>query len=164
MGAAGGAGGVRAVARRAASQATRAGGFNVYRRGSASNPDDTAGAVQALVAAGRRSTSTVRRAVAYLRRAQHRDGGYALSTGAPTNAQSTAFAALGLTPAGVAPDRVRRGGRSPLDYLRALQAPDGSVRYSRTSHQTPVWVTAQSLLALKRRPLPIRAPAAPEAA
>jgi hypothetical protein len=36
-----------------------------------------------------------------------------------------------------------------------LLAPDGSVRYSRTGAQTPVWVTAQVLTALARKPLPI---------
>jgi len=55
---------------------------------------------------------------------------------------------------------VRRGAsRSPLAYLRTLQAADGSIRYSRTSRQTPVWVTGQALAALARRPLPVRAPA-----
>ena len=39
----------------------------------------------------------------------------------------------------------RRGSRSPLAYLRSLTAGDGRVRYSRTSRQTPVWVTAQAL-------------------
>ena len=151
--------GIAAAARWVARQANRDGGFNVYRRGGPSNPDDTAGAVQGLVAAGRRSTPTVRHAVRYLRHAQHRDGGYALSLGAPTNAQSTAFAVLGLVSAGIDPATVRRAGHSPLDYLHALQASDGSVRYSRISRQTPVWVTAQALLALERRPLPVPAPA-----
>ena len=36
-------------------------------------------------------------------------------------------------------------------------APTASVRYSRTSGQTPVWVTAQALLALARRPFPLAA-------
>ena len=45
----------------------------------------------------------------------------------------------------------------PLRYLRSLQASDGSVRYSRSSTQTPVWVTAQALTALERRPFPLRA-------
>jgi hypothetical protein len=64
-----------------------------------------------------------------------------------------------LVAAGRDPDRVRRGGsRSPLGYLRTLATPDGSVRYSRTSAQTPVWVTAQALTALARRAFPIRAP------
>jgi energy-coupling factor transport system substrate-specific component len=61
--------------------------------------------------------------------------------------------------AGRDPGRIRRGGsRTPLAYLRTLTAGDGSVRYSRTSRQTPVWVTGQALTALARRPLPIRAP------
>jgi energy-coupling factor transport system substrate-specific component len=52
---------------------------------------------------------------------------------------------------------VRRGGsRTPLGYLRTLVGSDGAVRYSRTSRQTPVWVTAQALTALARRPFPIR--------
>lgn len=148
--------GVDAAARWLARQRNRDGGFNVYRRGGPSNADDTAGAIEALVAAGRRRTKTVRRAARYLRRAQRGDGGYGLARGAPTNAQSTAFAVLGLRAAGADPARVRRRGRSPLAYLRRLQRPDGSVRYSRTSGQTPVWVTAQALLAFEERPLPVR--------
>jgi energy-coupling factor transport system substrate-specific component len=49
----------------------------------------------------------------------------------------------------------RRGSRAPLAYLRSLTGPDGAVRYSRTSRQTPVWVTAQALAALARRPFPL---------
>ena len=33
--------------------------------------------------------------------------------------------------------------------------PSGAVRYSRTSAQTPVWVTAQALAALARKPFPL---------
>ena len=33
--------------------------------------------------------------------------------------------------------------------------PGGAVRYSRTSAQTPVWVTAQALAALARKPFPL---------
>jgi hypothetical protein len=33
--------------------------------------------------------------------------------------------------------------------------PNGSIRYSRTGAQTPVWVTAQALTALAGKPLPI---------
>ncbi|MCW2991620.1 MAG: Prenyltransferase/squalene oxidase [Solirubrobacterales bacterium] len=147
--------GLKQAARWVISQQNRDGGFTVYQRGGPSDADDTGYAVEALVAAGRRKTRTVRRAAAYLERAQHGDGGYALTRGAPTNAQSTAFAVLGLAAAGVDPATVRRNGRSPLDYLRALQDPDGSFRYSKTSRQTPVWVTAQAVLALLERPLPV---------
>lgn len=147
--------GLRRAARWVASQQNRDGGFTVFQRGGPSNADDTGYAIEALVAAGRRDTATVRRAAAYLERTQRPGGGYALTAGAPANAQSTAFAVLGLVSAGVDPARVRRNGRSPLDYLRALQNPDGSFRYSKTSRQTPVWVTAQVVLALLQRPLPV---------
>ena len=54
------------------------------------------------------------------------------------------------------PASVRRGGsRSPLAYLRSLMGRDGAIRYSRTSSQTPVWVTAQALVALAGRTFPL---------
>jgi energy-coupling factor transport system substrate-specific component len=147
--------GVRRAAAWLTSQANSDGGFSVYQRGGPSNADDTAGAIEALVAAGRGSTRTVQRAVAYLRRVQHRDGGWSLTASAPSNAQSTAFTVIGLTAAGLNAAKVRRNGRSGLSYLHRLQAPDGSVRYAKTSRQTPVWVTSQALLAFERAPLPI---------
>jgi hypothetical protein len=58
--------------------------------------------------------------------------------------------------AGVDPASVRRrGGVSALAYLRSMIAPDGHVRYSRSSDQTPVWVTGQVLMALAGKPLPL---------
>ena len=81
--------------------------------------------------------------------------------GAGSNAQSTAFAVQGLVAAGVDPGSLRRRGASPLDYLRGLIAPDGHVRYSRGVDQTPTWVTAEALLALNGRPLPLVSAARP---
>ena len=49
-----------------------------------------------------------------------------------------------------------RRGRSPLAFLASLQQADGSYRYSRSSAQTPVWVTAQAIAAVRRKPLPLR--------
>jgi hypothetical protein len=49
----------------------------------------------------------------------------------------------------------RRGSRSPVGYLESLLAPGGSIRYSRTSSQAPVWVTAQALIALAGKTFPI---------
>jgi hypothetical protein len=73
-----------------------------------------------------------------------------------SNAQSTAWAIQGLIAAGREPRTLtREGSRSPLGYLATLRAPDGSVRYSRTGSQTPVWVTSQALTALAGKPLPI---------
>ncbi|MDP9345867.1 MAG: hypothetical protein M3P44_09105, partial [Actinomycetota bacterium] len=88
---------------------------------------------------------------------QNRDGGFGVGPGAPSNAQSTAWAVQALVAAGRDAAGVTRGGsRSPIGYLRTLIGGDGAVRYSRTSRQTPVWVTAQALTALARRALPIR--------
>jgi hypothetical protein len=63
---------------------------------------------------------------------------------------------LGLVAAGRDPARVRRGGsRSPLAYLRSLVGANGAIRYSRTSAQTPVWVTAQAVTALAGKAFPL---------
>lgn len=128
------------------------GGFGFGTRGGASDVDDTAAALQGLVDAGVRG-ATISRAAAFLVRAQNADGGYPQLPGEPSNAQSSAWAIQGLLAAGVNVSAVRRhGSRSPLGYLEGLIAPDGSVRYSATSAQTPVWVTAQALTALAGRP------------
>jgi energy-coupling factor transport system substrate-specific component len=157
---------VRAAAAWIAAQQNRAGGFGTSGRGSPASIDDTSAAIQALVRAGRRRRSRpVRRAAAWLVRRQARDGGFPLSPGAPSNAQSTAWAVQGLVAAGRDPQRVRRdGSRDPIAYLRSLQGADGAIRYSRTSRQTPTWVTAQAIPALTRTPLPVRAPPAARAA
>jgi energy-coupling factor transport system substrate-specific component len=152
------AGPVRAAARWIARQANPDGGFNFAVRGGGSGIDDTGAAVQALAAGGRRRTPTVRRAARFLARRQNLDGGFPLQPGGPSNAQSTAWAIQGLVAAGRNPDRLhRRGARSPMAYLRSLVTPSGAVRYSRTSAQTPVWVTAQALAALARKPFPLAA-------
>jgi len=147
---------VRSGARWIAGQANSDGGFNFAGKGGSSGIDDTGAALQGLVAAGRRGTPTVRRAARFLARRQNPDGGYPLQPGGPSNAQSTAWAVQGLVAAGRNPDRQRRNGaRSPTGYLRSLVTPGGAVRYSRTSAQTPVWVTAQALAALARKPFPL---------
>jgi energy-coupling factor transport system substrate-specific component len=149
---------IRSAAAFIARQQNRDGGFGYGRKGSRSGIDETAATIQALVAAGRSaSRGPVARAVTFLRRHQNLDGGFGGSAGAASNAQSTAFAIQGLVASGRDPDRVtRQGSRTPLAYLRSLTTSDGSVRYSRTSRQSPVWVTAQALAALARKPLPIR--------
>jgi energy-coupling factor transport system substrate-specific component len=148
---------VRAAGNWLIGQRNRDGGFSFFRRGGTSGTDDTAGAVQALVAAGRRRTSTVRRAIAFLRHHQRHDGGFPLAPGQDSNAQSTAWAIQSLVAAGGDPATLHRGrGRTALRYLRGLVGRTGAVRYSKTSSQTPVWVTAQALCAFALRPLPVR--------
>jgi energy-coupling factor transport system substrate-specific component len=148
---------VRRAADYIAGEANSDGGFNFAGQGGPSGIDDTSAALQALVAAGRRRSGAARRAVRFIVRNQASDGGYALIPGGPSNAQSTAWAIQGLVAAGRDPAKVRRNGsRDPMSYLRSLTASDGSVRYSRTSRQTPVWVTGQAVAALSRKALPLK--------
>ncbi len=138
-----------------AAQQNADGGFGFLGRGFASDVDDTGAVLQALATLGGRAT-VVRRAVAYVRGTQNADGGLPQQRGGSSNAQSTAWAIQGLVAAGAKLDGLHRGGAvSPLAYLRSLVQPDGAVRYSRTSGQTPVWVTATAALGLARRPLPV---------
>ncbi len=155
---------VRSAARWLAGQQEADGGFGFGARGGGSDVDDTAAVVQAIVDAGTPSGAVLAHATRYLIGAQNPDGGYPQQRGGESNAQSTAWAIQGLTAAGRHVEAItREGSRTPLGYLASLVAPDGSVRYSRTGAQTPVWVTAQALTALAGKPFPIapvRRPAA----
>jgi len=151
---------VSSAGRWLAAQQSRGGGFGFAGRGGGEDVDDTAAALQGVIdASGQRTGPVPARAVAYLRHAQNPDGGFPQQPGGASNAQSTAWAVQGLIAAGENPTAVKHAGsRSPLGYLESLVAPDGSVRYSRTSAQTPVWVTAEAIAALAGKPFPIAPP------
>jgi energy-coupling factor transport system substrate-specific component len=128
------------------------GGFNFATAGAASDVDDTGAALEALAGMPGSAAARARaRAVAFVRGQQDADGGFPASAGAGSNAQSTAWAIQGLLAAGVSGGPASRG----VAYLRGLIAPDGHVRYSRSSDQTPVWVTAEAVMALAGKPLPL---------
>jgi prenyltransferase/squalene oxidase-like repeat protein len=132
------------------------GGFSFGVYGSPSDVDDTGAALQALADAGARNRRVLGAAADYLVRSQNLDGGLPQQYGGESNAQSTAWAIQGLIAAGYDPATVRRhGSRSPIGYLESLLAPGGSIRYSRTGSQTPVWVTAQALAALAGKTFPV---------
>jgi energy-coupling factor transport system substrate-specific component len=131
------------------------GGFSFATRGGGSFVDETGAALQGLAAAGKRHSTAVKRALAYLRTAQNPDGGFGQSEGYRSNAQSTAWAVQGIVAAGKDPARFGAKTRSPLTFLASLRAADGSYRYSRSSAQTPVWVTAQAIAAARRKALPL---------
>jgi hypothetical protein len=147
---------IRAAAGWIERQQNSDGGFSFGVRGSVSDVDDTGAALQALADAGARNRRMLGAAAGYLVRSQNLDGGLPQQYGGESNAQSTAWAIQGLIAAGYAPSAVRRrGSRSPLGYLQSLLAPGGSIRYSRTSAQSPVWVTAQALAALAGKVFPV---------
>jgi energy-coupling factor transport system substrate-specific component len=134
-------------------QQDRDGGFNFATAGGSSDVDDTGAALQALAGAGGSAGRARRRAVAFIQRQQSRDGGFPSEPGGDANAQSTAWAIQGLLAVGAAPDSVH----SAVQFLGSLIAGDGQVRYSRSSDQTPVWVTGQALMALAGKSLPLAA-------
>jgi hypothetical protein len=126
------------------------GGFGVARS-SASDADMTGAALQALATVGRRESPTARRAAAWLRDNQNGDGGYGQFKGRSSNVQSTSYAVQGLLAVGGGGGAVSRA----QSYLTGRQRSDGSIAYSSSSAQTPVWVTAQALMALEGKPLPL---------
>lgn len=132
------------------------GGFSFATRGGGSFVDETGAALQGLAAAGRRRGAVVTRSLIYLRKAQNEDGGFGQSEGYRSNAQSTAWAIQGIVAARKDPARLGRKGRSPLAFLASLRTSDGSYRYSRSSAQTPVWVTAQAIAAVRKKALPLK--------
>lgn len=110
----------------------------------------TASGLQALRAAGlSRRHPAIRRGVRALARFRTSDGGYSLTRGGRADAQSTAWALQGLAAVG------RRDARAER-YLASLRRPDGSYAYRRGLTLTPVWVTAQAVAGVARRPLPLR--------
>ncbi len=152
--------GTKASAHWIADQQNEDGGFSFREEGGESDVDVTGAVLQAIEASGEDDKRLEDDAVAFLRKAQNRDGGFGQRADDASNAQSTAFAVQGLAASGETVDGFGRG-EDPLEYLEDLQNKDGSIRYSRSSNQTPVWVTAQAVLALKQAAFPIAGLTAP---
>lgn len=130
------------------------GGFSYAKKGDLADVDDTGAALEALVGT---APSARHRAVAYIRKAQNRDGGFPAEPGGSSDAQSTAWAVQGLVADGVKLAHVRtNGSRPPLGYLRSLISHNGAVDYAGGVLLTPVWVTAEAIVALDRKPFPLR--------
>jgi iron complex transport system substrate-binding protein len=127
--------------------AQRSGGWSWVKSG---KPDsnDTAAALEALRAAGVTGTP-IARGIAALHAFRNRDGGYGLTRGRDSDAQSTAWAIQALFACG------KRPGAATWRFLARLRRTDGSYRYTLTYATTPVWVTAQVAPALAGRPYPL---------
>jgi len=132
------------------------GGFS-FAPESASDPDDTGAAMQALKAAGESADSNaMERAAFFLRFCQSSDGGFCWQSNS-SNVASTAWAVQGLSAAGEDPDSTAwiKSGKTPLDFLRDMQQADGHIRYSDASDANPVWMTAEAVPALLKKPFPL---------
>jgi Prenyltransferase and squalene oxidase repeat len=126
---------------------TNGGGWG-WAAGVAPDSNDTAVVVEALRAAGTKGRS-IRRGIAFLRKLERPDGGFALTPGRGSDTQSTAWAIQAFVSARVPPPR------AAFRYLARLRRADGSYRYSARYAVTPVWVTAQVLPAIERRSFPL---------
>jgi hypothetical protein len=120
--------------------------------GSRSDPDSTGTVLQ--VVSGSKSVGP---AIAYLDKAQKKNGGFA--SGSTVNSQSTGLVLQGLAAQGRSPGSLVRNGNSGLDFIRARQQDDGSIWYSENSDQTRTWVTADALVGLSGESLPVDQPA-----
>jgi hypothetical protein len=121
-----------------------------WRRGVASDADDTAAAIQALRAAGVSARSKpVRRGLAFLRAHRNPDGGFETAESRGSNVQTTAWAIQAYVAAG------RPVPASSRSYLLRMQRADGSFRYSARYVTTPVWVTSYAVAALSGRSYPL---------
>jgi hypothetical protein len=126
----------------------KSGGWG-WAKGVAPDSNDTAAAVQALRVAGV-TGKPVRRALDFLRMTRNKDAGFAIVRGRESDAQSTAWAIQAFLAAG---PRVPKGA---FAYLQGLRRSDGSYRYSVRYAVTPVWVTAQVVPALVKKPFPFQ--------
>jgi energy-coupling factor transport system substrate-specific component len=123
---------------------------------SPSTADGTGAVMQAIP-----GTSAAKHGLGFLRNTQLPSGGFALGGAGAVNAQSTAWAVQGMIAVGTDPASVHERGKSPLEYLAARQDADGHYRYSDSSDQTPVWVTAQVLTATAGDSFPVTPVARP---
>ncbi|OEV30157.1 hypothetical protein AN219_12520 [Streptomyces nanshensis] len=105
------------------------GSFTAYRADTGTTCDEkktpgdtnaTAAAVQALSAVGGQD-APVRKALAWLRSVQNKDGGWGYNPGSPSDANSVSVVVGALAAAGEQPEKAVKGGKSPYDALASLQ-------------------------------------------
>lgn len=133
------------------------GGYG-YSGDSGSDPDDSGAALEALIAAGEDAKgNTVSRVLSYLHFCQAPDGGFSFQTD-ESNVGSTAWAVQGILAAGQNPlaDDWKSGGRTPVDYLSAMQQSDGHFRFSKSNDTNLVWMTAETIPALMSKAYPLK--------
>lgn len=136
---------------RSAQRVDERGGWGISSE-ARSDPDSTGTVLQVIGA-----DKAVSRAIAYLRSAQKSSGGFA--SGSVVNSQSTGLVLQGLVARGKSRSKLRKNGKTGLDFLEARQQEDGSIWYSKDSDQTRIWVTADALIGLAGKSLPVGEPA-----
>jgi hypothetical protein len=134
------------------------GGF-AWAQGEKSDYDDTAAALEALIAAGESPDSKViRDALEYLKTGQNEDGGFTYFGSSASNAASDAWVIQALVACGQDPQDTgwTRNGNNPVDHLVSLQQSDGSFYYTSYTPSNPGYMTVCAIMALLGKSFPIK--------
>ncbi|WP_456370158.1 DUF4430 domain-containing protein [Geoglobus sp.] len=138
------------------SQQNDDGGF-AWAVGEKSDYDDTAAAVQALIASGvSRDSEVIQKALEYLKTGQNDDGGFRYFGNSSSNAASDAWIIQALVAAGENPMEWRKNNTSVVEHLLSLQTEEGYFRYTAYSTSNPGYMTVCAIMALLGKPHPIR--------
>lgn len=132
------------------------GGF-AWAVGEKSDYDDTAAAIQALIAAGEpRASDVIRKALEYLKTGQNEDGGFRYFGNSSSNAASDAWIIQALVAAGENPRDWKKGDVSVVDHLLSLQTEEGYFKYTAIQMSNPGYMTVSAIMALLGKPHPIK--------
>jgi len=134
------------------------GGF-AWAQGEKSDYDDTAAAIEALIAAGERpDSSVIRDALEFLKTGQNEDGGFRYFGTDPSNAASDAWVIQALVACGQDPRDAdwTVNGANPVDHLLSLQQQDGSFYYTSYTKSNPGYMTVCAIVALLGQPYPVK--------
>lgn len=132
------------------------GGF-AWAPGEKSDYDDTAAAIEALIAAGEKADSRViRDAIEYLKSGQNDDGGFKYFGTSPSNAASDAWILQAIVACGQNPLEWTKNNNNPVDHLVSLQQSDGSFNYTAYIKSNPGYMTVCAIMALLGKPHPIK--------
>ena len=132
------------------------GGF-AWAVGEKSDFDDTAAAIQALIAAGEaKDSEVIQKALNYLKQGQNEDGGMRYFGNSASNAASDSWTIQALVAAGINPVEWRKNNISVVEHLLSLQTEEGYFKY--TAHQTsnPGYMTVSAIMALLGKAHPIK--------
>lgn len=132
------------------------GGFS-FQTGAVKDIDDTAAAIQALLAGGiPRDHPAVKAAISFLRQHQNPDGGFpSWVTDRRSTAESTAWTLQALNALGEDINAWKKQ-NSPVQYLVSLQRSSGLFAHQGSQVATPLMTTTQAVIALSGKSFPVR--------
>ncbi len=132
------------------------GGF-AWAVGQQSDFDDTAAAIQALIACGVPSNSQViHDALKYLKEGQNPDGGMRYFGNSASNAASDSWTIQALVAAGINPLNWKKNNKSVVEHLLSLQTKEGYFKYTSYETSNPGYMTVCAIMALLGKPQPIK--------